>query len=281
MADSTPRNRAPALTETDDLVVLEDPAPPAPFDHNGFDPNDFEWRPVPRRPRADGWTPEVQRRFVETLADTGMVSAAAQAVDMSVQSAYRLRRAPGSESFARAWAVALDAAADALADIAFSRAIEGVDEPVFDRDGCRIGAKTRYNDRMVMFLLRAYRPGQFRHAHEGVRQPGEAPPPVHPPLAQALAALAPVTPEAPHLLSSPERLETLVDGAHAVAEMDEGDPPDERERYARPRVERDHPAAEARQRDRRAREAEREDRRAARRGGGGADGKGDFAGVLD
>jgi hypothetical protein len=37
-------------------------------DAHGFDPNDFEWRPVPRRPRADGWSPEVQARFVEALA---------------------------------------------------------------------------------------------------------------------------------------------------------------------------------------------------------------------
>jgi len=264
MADSSPRNRAPALTRPRDLVVIED-APPPPFDHNGFDPNDFEWRPVPRRPRADGWTPEVQRRFIEALADTGMVSAACQAVDMSTRSAYRLRRAPGSESFARAWDVALDAAADALADIVFARAIEGVEEPVFDRDGCRIGSKQRYNDRLAMFLLRAYRPDRFRHAHESIRQPGEAPPPPVIPLAQAVAALAPVTPEAPHLLSSPERLEDLVDMALDDADFDERHPPDESERYVRPRVEDDHPAATARGHDRRMREAEREDRRAARR----------------
>jgi len=260
MADHSTRNRAPAPAQPRDLIVYDDDPAPPPFDINGFDPNDFEWRPVPRRPRADGWTPEVQRKFIETLADTGMVSAAAQAVDMSVQSAYRLRRAPGAESFARAWAVALDAAADALADIAFSRAIEGVDEPVFDRDGCRIGAKTRYSDRMVMFLLRAYRPGQFRHAHESIRQPGEAPPPLHPPLAQAIAALGPVTPEAPHLLSSPERLEDMVDVAEAIADHDALYPPDERERYVHPRVEPDHPAATERGRRRRARAVEREDR---------------------
>jgi hypothetical protein len=262
MADSSPRNRAPALIEPRELVVIED-EPPPPFDHHGFDPNDFEWRPVPRRPRADGWTPEVQRRFIETLADTGMVSAAAQAVDMSTRSAYRLRRAPGSESFARAWDVALDAAADTLADIVFARAIEGVDEPVFDRDGCRIGSKQRYNDRLAMFLLRAYRPDRFRHAHESVRQPGEAPPPPAIPLAQAVAALGPVTPEAPHLLSSPERLEDLVDMALDTADFEQRHPPDERERYVRPRVEPNHPAATARGIDRRTRAMERERRRAA------------------
>jgi hypothetical protein len=256
MADHPTRNRAPAPTPPRDIVVHDDPPPPA-FDINGFDPNDFEWRPVPRRPRADGWTPEVQRAFIETLADTGMVSAACEAVDMSTRSAYRLRRAPGAESFARAWDAALDAAADALADIAFSRAIEGVEEPVFDRDGCRIGAKTRYNDRLMMFLLRSYRPARFGPAPDSARQPGEAPPPLAVPLAEAVAALSPVTPADPHLLSSPERLEDLVDAADAIAALDAHHPRDDRDRYRRPRVESDHPAATDR---RLTRQAQRRDR---------------------
>lgn len=102
-------------------------APPAPaaLDANGFDPKDFEWRPVPRRARADGWTPEVQQRFIEALARTGMVERACEEVGMSVSSAYRLRNAPGGEGFARAWAAVLARAADRLLDIAFEQAIEG------------------------------------------------------------------------------------------------------------------------------------------------------------
>ena len=38
---------------------------------------DFE--PVPRRPRADGWTPEVQRAFIAALAVTGSDRQAARA----------------------------------------------------------------------------------------------------------------------------------------------------------------------------------------------------------
>ena len=62
---------------------------------------DFE--PVPRRnPRHDGWTPERQRAFVESLADCGCAAIAARMVNMSRESVYQLRRAPGAASFRRA-----------------------------------------------------------------------------------------------------------------------------------------------------------------------------------
>jgi hypothetical protein len=63
--------------------------------------------PVPLRSRAGGWTPEKQAAFLGALAVTGSVRAAAQRVDMSRETAYRLRRKRGAQSFARAWDVAL------------------------------------------------------------------------------------------------------------------------------------------------------------------------------
>lgn len=66
---------------------------------------DFE--PVPLRYREDGWTPERQRAFVEHLAETLSVEAAAAAVGMSAQSARQLRRRPGAEGFAAASDAAL------------------------------------------------------------------------------------------------------------------------------------------------------------------------------
>lgn len=51
--------------------------------------------PVPRlRKRHDGWTPERKRLFIEALADTGSVRAAAHRVNMTPESAYLLRRHP-------------------------------------------------------------------------------------------------------------------------------------------------------------------------------------------
>lgn len=59
--------------------------------------------PVPVRARRDGWTAERQRMFIATLADTGCVGRAALAAGMSRESAYRLRRRKGAESFTAAW----------------------------------------------------------------------------------------------------------------------------------------------------------------------------------
>lgn len=59
--------------------------------------------PVPLRARGDGWTPERQGRFIGFFAETGSVAEAARRVGMSRESAWRLRRRAGSESFAHAW----------------------------------------------------------------------------------------------------------------------------------------------------------------------------------
>ena len=63
------------------LPALSEDAPPPEL----YDPADYRWVPVRRVPRRDGWTEEKQRRFIETLADTGLVNVAARAVGMSRQ----------------------------------------------------------------------------------------------------------------------------------------------------------------------------------------------------
>lgn len=200
----------------------------------------------------------MQRKFIEVLADTGLVASACEAVDMSEQSAFRLRRAPGGESFARAWEAATAAAATRLIDVAFSRAIEGVDIPVFDRDGCRVGSKRQYSDRLMMFLLRAYRPDRFRHAHRDERMVGEPPPPPEIPVAAAIAAMHPV-PADPHRLMPPDDLAETVTTARQIAQIDARYPLDQRERHVRPRTEADAPAALARRQRRHRRDLTRDD----------------------
>lgn len=66
--------------------------------------------PVPLRPRRDGWTPSRQRAFIAALARTGRVVRAAQAVGLSVRSAYRLWHRPGADGLRAAWRMAIDAA---------------------------------------------------------------------------------------------------------------------------------------------------------------------------
>jgi len=114
-----------------------------------------DFTPVPRKYRHDGWTPERQRAFIAALADTGSVSRAAAMVNMAQTNCYTLRRAPGAESFRRAWEAALDFGVARLKDIAFERAIDGYLVPVFVA-GKLMGFRRRHNDALLMFCLRHY-----------------------------------------------------------------------------------------------------------------------------
>lgn len=66
------------------------------------------------KPRFDGWTPRRQLAFLDTLARTRNVSAAAKSVGMSREGAYRLRRREGAGLFAAAWDRAMGADRAAL-----------------------------------------------------------------------------------------------------------------------------------------------------------------------
>lgn len=201
----------PAPGASPPALFEEEPDSPTPYiDANGFDPAAYEWVPVARRPRKDGWSPAKQRLFIEVLADTGCVAEAAREVHMSPRSCYALRRLPGAEPFAAAWDAAIQQASKRLIDLAFDRVIHGTDEPVFDRDGNRVGRRMRQDNRLLMFLLRAYQPERFRHAHESFRRAGEVAPPSVEPVPKAIARLEPVTPAEPHLLHAPEDLDVAV-----------------------------------------------------------------------
>lgn len=145
------------------------PAPPAdaaesrpPVAHApGVDPALFEWTPVTRQPRSDGWSPAAQRAFIEALADTGSVTEAAALVGKSVTSCYRLRRAPGAHGFAAAWQAALAEGTRNLGELALDRVINGSKETLLDGNGNLIQVR-RTNDRLLMFLLRAHDPARYR-----------------------------------------------------------------------------------------------------------------------
>jgi hypothetical protein len=180
MEDETLRSPAPPHRTADmspplgpDVTRPEtrDAALPADGDdaNNGvidYNPADYRWVPVRRRPRLDGWTEEKQRRFIEALADTGIVSHAAKSVGMTRESAARLRRSPQGAAFARAWDAARDHAGSFLEDVAFERAIEGVEQSVFNEYGEVICTKRVYNDRLLTFLLSHLKPERYgRNAH--------------------------------------------------------------------------------------------------------------------
>jgi len=70
--------------------------------------------PSPRHPRHDGWTGERMARFLEVLADTGIVTEACRAAGMSRNSAYSLRNRDAV--FDSAWRAALTKARPLIAD---------------------------------------------------------------------------------------------------------------------------------------------------------------------
>lgn len=133
-----------------------------------------DFTPVPRKYRYDGWTAERQRAFIAALAETGSVKAACRQINMAATGAYFLRRQPGAEGFAAAWADALDHGVQSLADIAIDRARDGTPVPVFWK-GEQVGEKRRYNDKLLMFILRHHLPAKYgtppAKLREGTKHP--------------------------------------------------------------------------------------------------------------
>jgi hypothetical protein len=103
--------------------------------------------------RHNGITPERQRVFIEVLAATGSVAEAARQAGASRQAFYAFRNRDGGRDFGTAWDHALSLATEQLCDVAYERALYGVEEPVFYH-GEQIGTRRRYNDRLLMMLLR-------------------------------------------------------------------------------------------------------------------------------
>lgn len=120
--------------------------------------------------------------FLKALALTGVVAKAAAAIGMDRSTVSRWRADP---AFSQAWDEALEEAADRLEAEAIRRAVEGVEEPVY-QGGQLVGTRTVYSDMLLGKLLGANRPAKFRERYDvtsagtltlnvvtGVPQPGE------------------------------------------------------------------------------------------------------------
>ncbi|MEO7178683.1 MAG: hypothetical protein ABIW83_07555, partial [Allosphingosinicella sp.] len=118
------------------------------------------FEPVPVQPRRDGWTAAKQRRFIEVLAETGIVRLAAAAVGMSEASAHRLARRPDAGPFCSAWDAALRMAARAAAAKLYEYALDGMTETVW-RDGEIAYQRRRPSEKALIFLLSRLDPVHF------------------------------------------------------------------------------------------------------------------------
>lgn len=124
---------------------------------NESDPEDLLlFAPViPLKARHDGWTPTVQRAFVDALRRMGVIAAACRSVGRSVASAYALRKRAGPDHpFVRAWDRALDEAALRAIDRAMELGRERLAEPIYRR-GQQVGVRERWDNRLLLAALNA------------------------------------------------------------------------------------------------------------------------------
>jgi hypothetical protein len=111
----------------------------------------LDFPPVPVRSRA-GWTPERQREYVEALADTGLLRAAAARVGMTEQSAAWLRRRADARGFDRACHAALRIGARRILNLAFERAVEGTIKRHYYH-GELVSEERVFDNRLLIALL--------------------------------------------------------------------------------------------------------------------------------
>ena len=132
------------------------PLPPhlaAILDHLPLDRLAFA--PVAVQARRDGWVPVRQIGFIHRLAICGCVGTSARGVGMSRESAWRLRKRPGAESFAAAWDKAAGWGADHLTDLGMERCLKGEVRPVYYK-GRKIGENIRFNDSLLIAVLNRF-----------------------------------------------------------------------------------------------------------------------------
>ena len=96
------------------------------------------------RPKRTSITPDLQRRFIATLAATGIVAQAARSIGKSMEGLYALRKRPGAEGFAAAWDEAAGWGIQRIEDCAVERALSGAGELL---------SRGR-TDALLMFLIR-------------------------------------------------------------------------------------------------------------------------------
>ncbi|MBF0098390.1 MAG: hypothetical protein HQM04_13305 [Magnetococcales bacterium] len=107
------------------------------------------------RRAAPGLTAKRRMLFLAALAQSGVITEAAQAAGMSRGCVYT-HRAKDPE-FAREWDDSLLQFADSLEAAAHQRAVDGWLEPIF-QGGELVGHARRYSDSLLLALLKAKRP---------------------------------------------------------------------------------------------------------------------------
>lgn len=112
------------------------------------------------------------KAFLGHLSKSGNVTTSAIAAGVNREVVYTRRN--NHPEFVEAWDNALEHATDLLVKEARRRAEEGCLEPVF-QGGKRVGYITRYSDKLMIELLRAHRPKEFRYQRFEITGAGGVP----------------------------------------------------------------------------------------------------------
>jgi len=106
-------------------------------------------------PGSYHWTPALQRRFLEHLAETGSVKIACMHIHMSAGAAYQLRQRPEGAAFRIGWGAAILLARQRLADELLDRAIWGYEEmsTVMREEGRSFVRRQRSDPRLGLAML--------------------------------------------------------------------------------------------------------------------------------
>lgn len=94
-------------------------------------------------------------RFLSALTQSGVVTDAARGAGVSRDLLYTWRQR--DPKFAAAWEDAWEAGTDRMEAEAIRRAVEGVEEPIF-QGGVEVGKRRIYSDGLLKFLLQCRRP---------------------------------------------------------------------------------------------------------------------------
>lgn len=161
-----PSKTTPApSTSTPDLEIEILPALPKGEEWSGDAaditlPEKLEFEPVLLRGGRGQITAMKQRVFIRVLAETGRASLAAKATGNTLAAFYYLRNQPQGESFAKAWARALDFGVGRVIDLLVDHAINGTPEYVY-HNGHLVGERRRFDHRLMMWLVAHHNPRKY------------------------------------------------------------------------------------------------------------------------
>lgn len=127
-------------------------------------------------------TKELERLFLEGLADGHSITTSAWAIGVHRQTAFNWRNASEAtkqddgtytDDFTLRWEAAVQAGVDRLEDEAVRRASRGYERPVF-QGGVMVGTETMYSDSLMALVLKGKRPNLYNTERHEMSGPGGA-----------------------------------------------------------------------------------------------------------